>query len=171
MAVAIYPGTFDPITRGHEDIVVRAVALFDTVVLAVARSRSKSTLFDLEERMQIAREVFSGEARVRVIAFSGLLVDAMREQGATVAIRGVRSLSDFDYETPMAAMNRRMMPTMETIFLLPSAETAHLSGTLVREIARMGGDYTAFVPAVAAQWLSRKLAKQGEQGEHGAGND
>ena len=167
MAIAIYPGTFDPVTRGHEDIVIRAVGLFEMVLLAVARSRSKSTLFALEERMQIAREVFAGEARVRVISFSGLLVDTMREQGATVAIRGVRSLSDFDYEAPMAAMNRRMMPTMETIFLLPSSETAHLSGTLVREIARMGGDYAAFVPHPAAQWLKRKLEGQLEADGNG----
>jgi len=162
MATAIYPGTFDPLTKGHEDIVLRAVEFFDTVLLAVARSQSKATLFALEERMQIAREVFAGEARVRVIAFSGLLVDTMRERRATVAIRGVRSLSDFDYEAPMAAMNRRMLPAMDTVFLLPSSETAHLSGTLVREIARMGGDYTPFVPPASAQWLARKLSVQQE---------
>ena len=156
MTIAIYPGTFDTITRGHVDLVRRACSLFDQLILAVAVSRSKSTWFDLEERITIAQAVFDQEPKVRVLPFEGLLVDAMRKEGARVVIRGVRSLTDFDYEVPMAGMNRKMLPGMETIFLLPADEFAHVSGSLVREIAKMGGPFEPFVPQPVVPWVQAK---------------
>jgi pantetheine-phosphate adenylyltransferase len=156
MTIAIYPGTFDPITRGHEDLVRRACLLFDQLILAVAISRSKSTWFDLQERMSIAQAVFQDEPKVRILAFEGLLVDTMRKAQASVVIRGVRSLTDFDYEVPMAGMNRKMLPGMETIFLLPADDLAHVSGSLVREIAKMGGPFEPFVPQAVVPWVKEK---------------
>ena len=156
MTIAIYPGTFDPITRGHEDLVRRACLLFDQLILAVAISRSKSTWFDLQERMSIAQAVFQDEPKVRILAFEGLLVDTMRKAQASVVIRGVRSLTDFDYEVQMAGMNRKMLPGMETIFLLPADDLAHVSGSLVREIAKMGGPFEPFVPQAVVPWVKEK---------------
>ena len=156
MTTAIYPGTFDPITRGHEDMVRRAAVLFEKVIVAVAASRSKSTWFSLQERMAIAQAVFADDARVEVIALEGLLVDVMQEHKAKVAVRGVRSLTDFDYEVPMAGMNRKMLPGMETIFLLPADDLAHVSGSLVREIAKMGGPFEGFVPELVVPWVYQK---------------
>ena len=156
MTTAIYPGTFDPMTRGHEDLVRRACSLFDQLIVAVAISRSKSTWFDLQERMAIAQAVFAGEAKVRIIPFEGLLVDVMRQECAKVVIRGVRSVTDFDYEVPMAGMNRRMLPGMETVFLLPADDLAHVSGSLVREIAKMGGPFEPFVPEEVVPWIKQR---------------
>jgi len=156
MTTAIYPGTFDPITLGHEDMVRRAALLFEHVIVAVAVSRSKSTWFSLEERMAIAQAVFANHRAVRVIALEGLLIDVMQKQQAKVVVRGVRSLTDFDYEVPMAGMNRKMLPGMETVFLLPADDLAHVSGSLVREIAKMGGPFECFVPQSVVPWVYSK---------------
>ena len=151
MTIAIYPGTFDPITNGHTDIVTRATALFQRVVVAVAANPGKSPAFDLERRVELAREVLQGIARVEVMPFSTLLVDFARSLGAGVILRGLRAVSDFDYEFQLAGMNRRLAPEVETLFLTPAEQHAFLSSRLVREIAALGGDISAFVhPSVRA---------------------
>lgn len=151
MTKAIYPGTFDPFTRGHEDLVRRAARMFATVVVAIADSRGKGPALSQEERVQLARAELADCANVQVIAFSGLLVDLARAHQANIVVRGVRAVSDFDYEFQMAGMNRQLMPELETVFMTPSDRYQFVSGTLVREIARMGGDVERFLsPAVAA---------------------
>ncbi|NCV70174.1 MAG: pantetheine-phosphate adenylyltransferase, partial [Betaproteobacteria bacterium] len=141
---------------GHEDIVRRSALLFDEIIVAVAVSRSKSTWFDLQERLAIAKAVFADQNKIRIAAFEGLLVDFMRQEAASVVIRGLRSVSDFDYEVPMAGMNRYMLPGMETVFLLPADDLAHVSGSLVREIAKLGGPFEAFVPQAVVDWVNNK---------------
>lgn len=158
MTVAVYPGTFDPLTLGHADLVRRAAALFDHVVLGVADSRSKAPLFSQAERIEIAAQALAGFGNVRVTGFSGLLRDFVREQGALVVVRGVRSVADFEYEFQMAGMNRYLMDDVETVFLPARHEHLFVSGTLVREIARMGGELAEFVPAVVEARLRDKLA-------------
>jgi pantetheine-phosphate adenylyltransferase len=156
MAIAIYPGTFDPMTRGHEDIVRRAAGIFARVVVGVSDSRAK-TLFSLDERIEIMREVLSAYPNVEVAGFSGLLRDFVLGLGARVVVRGVRAVSDFDYESQLAGMNRHLMPEVETIFMTPADQYQFVSGTLVREIATYGGDVGKFVsPSVQAR-LERKL--------------
>ncbi|MCA3177447.1 MAG: pantetheine-phosphate adenylyltransferase [Burkholderiaceae bacterium] len=156
MAIAIYPGTFDPMTRGHEDIVRRAAGIFGRVVVGVSDSRAK-TLFTLEERIEIMREVLARYDNVEVAGFSGLLRDFVIGRGARVVVRGVRAVSDFDYEAQLAGMNRHLMPEVETIFMTPADQFQFVSGTLVREIATYGGDVGKFVsPSVQAR-LERKL--------------
>lgn len=145
MIRAVYPGTFDPITRGHEDVLARAARLFDTVILAVAASRKKAPLFDLEQRLSLARSVTGHLDNVQVLAFDGLLCDFVREHQATVIVRGVRAMSDFDYEFQMAGMNRSLMPEAETVFLTPDVRWQFVSASFVREIALLGGDISAFV--------------------------
>ena len=153
----IYPGTFDPLTRGHEDVVRRAAGLFDEVVVAVAESRS-ATLFTIEERVGMAREIFAGFANVRVEGFSGLLMDYVRAQKARVVLRGLRAVSDFEYEFQMAGMNRSLHPDVETMFLTPAEQYTFISASMVREIARFGGDVSKFVsPLVAAKLIEKKL--------------
>ena len=150
MKKAIYPGTFDPITRGHEDLVRRAACLFDQVVLAVADSRAKRPFFDTEERVEMASIVLADCPNVEVTSFSGLLMDFLQEQDARIILRGLRAVSDFEYEFQMAGMNRRLWPQIETLFLTPSEQYMFVSATIVREIARFGGDVGDFVhPAVA----------------------
>ena len=153
----IYPGTFDPLTRGHEDVVRRAAGLFDEVVVAVAESRS-ATLFTIEERVGMAREIFADFANVRVEGFSGLLMDYVRAQKARVVLRGLRAVSDFEYEFQMAGMNRSLHPDVETMFLTPAEQYTFISASMVREIARFGGDVSKFVsPLVAAKLIEKKL--------------
>ncbi|HVV68110.1 MAG TPA: pantetheine-phosphate adenylyltransferase [Gammaproteobacteria bacterium] len=142
----IYPGTFDPLTYGHVQLVERALRLFDTVVIAIAASAAKTPLLSLPERQSIAETVFAEYAGVQVVTFSGLIVDFMREQNIRVIVRGIRTVGDMEYEFRLATMNQCMYPEMETIFLKPEAGFAHISSTVIREIARMGGDLSAFVP-------------------------
>jgi pantetheine-phosphate adenylyltransferase len=164
MTRAIYPGTFDPLTGGHEDLIRRASRLFDSVVVTVADSRTKQPIFSRDERITIAREVLADCTNVEVTGFSGLLVDVVREHRADVVIRGLRSVTDFDYEYQMAGMNRQLLPGLETVFMTPCEEYQFVSGTLVREIARMGGDVGRFVSPPVLAWLRRKLASSGERG-------
>jgi pantetheine-phosphate adenylyltransferase len=153
---AIYPGTFDPLTRGHEDLVRRAATLFDTVVLAIADSKAKRPFFTLDERLTMAREVLAGIKNVQVVDFSGLLTDFVRKQGARVVLRGLRAVSDFEYEFQLAGMNRNLYPEMETVFLTPSEQHMFISATLVREIATLGGDVSEFVHPTVAKRLKEK---------------
>lgn len=148
--LALYPGTFDPITNGHEDLVRRAVGLFDEVVVAVAADTTKEPLFDLETRVALARAVFDDEPGVEVAGFTGLTIGYARERNAGAIVRGLRAVSDFEFEFQLAIMNRRLEPTIETIFLTPGENSTFISSTLVREIARLGGRVDEFVhPAVA----------------------
>ncbi len=148
--IALYPGTFDPLTNGHEDLVRRAVGLFDRVIVAVAADTTKKPLFDLARRVELARTVFADEPRAEVVGFSGLTVRYAGERGAGVILRGLRAVSDFEFEFQLAIMNRRLDPRVETVFLTPGENTTFISSTLVREIARLGGDVEGFVhPAVA----------------------
>jgi pantetheine-phosphate adenylyltransferase len=157
MIKAVYPGTFDPLTRGHEDLVRRASRLFDHLVVGVADSRAKRTYFSLDERVAMAREVLAPDQRVEVVGFDGLLIDFVRRQGARVVLRGLRAVSDFEYEFQLAGMNRSLHPDLETIFLTPSEQHMFISATLVREIAQLGGDVSKFVdPRVAAR-LAKKV--------------
>jgi pantetheine-phosphate adenylyltransferase len=159
---AAYPGTFDPLTRGHEDLVRRASGLFDRVVVGVADSRGKHPFFALAERVDIAREVLAPFVNVEVHGFSGLLRNFVREHEARIILRGLRAMSDFDYEFQLAGMNRTLIPEAETVFLTPGEQFMFISGTIVREIASLGGDVGRFVhPAVQARMRSR-LAETGE---------
>ena len=152
MKKAVYPGTFDPITRGHEDLVRRAARLFDHMIVAVADSKSKKPFFSLEDRIEMAREVLTGVPNIEVVGFSGLLMDFMREHQAKVIIHGLRAVSDFEYEFQMAGMNRNLYPDVETVFLTPGEQYMFISATMVREIATLGGDVSHFVnPLVAAR--------------------
>ena len=155
MIKVVYPGTFDPITRGHEDVVRRAAGLFGEVVVAVAESRTR-TLFTLEERVDMAREVFADFANVRVEGFNGLLMSFVQAQGARVVLRGLRAVSDFEYEFQLAGMNRNLYPEMETLFLTPAEQYTFISATMVREVARFGGDVGKFVSPLVAERLQQK---------------
>ena len=158
MIKVIYPGTFDPFTRGHEDVVRRAAGLFGEVVIAIAASRS-ATLFTLEERVSMAREIFADQPNVRVEGFDCLLMDYVQEQHARVVLRGLRAVSDFEYEFQMAGMNRSLHPDVETLFLTPAEQYTFISASMVREIARFGGDVSKFVsPSVAKKLIAKKLA-------------
>jgi len=149
--IAVYPGTFDPITLGHEDIVRRAANLFDEVIVAVAGSSNKKTLFSLHERVALAEAIFQHSANVKVVGFSGLLMQFVQDQGAQMVIRGLRATSDFEYEFQLAGMNRKLFPQFETLFLTPSEQFMFISSSLVREVATLNGDIHAFVsPAVEA---------------------
>lgn len=154
---AVYPGTFDPITNGHVDMVARASLLFDEVVLAVAQSPNKQPVFDLAQRVQLAEEVLKHLPNVRVLGFSGLLADFVHAANAGVVLRGLRAVSDFEYEFQLASMNRHLIPDVETVFLTPSEQFSFISSSLVREVARLGGNVSEFVPAnvqsaLAAKW-------------------
>jgi pantetheine-phosphate adenylyltransferase len=163
MARAVYPGTFDPLTSGHEDLVRRAARLFDTVVVGVAASRGKNPLFSVEERLAIAREALAPIGNVEVVPFSGLMVDFAALHRADVVIRGIRAVSDFDYEFQLAGMNRRLRAGFETVFMTPSDEYQFVSATLVREIALLGGEVAPFVPASVKLWIDRKLVELGRK--------
>ena len=157
MIKGVYPGTFDPLTRGHEEIVRRASQLFDSLILGVAASDAKKTYFTLDERIEIAREVLGDVRNVQVVGFSGLLIDFVRKQGARVVLRGLRAVSDFEYEFQLAGMNRSLYPDLETLFMTPSEQHMFISATLVREIATLGGDISKFVhPRVAARFKAKR---------------
>ena len=159
MIKAVYPGTFDPLTRGHEDLVRRASRLFDTLVLGIADSRAKRTFFTLEERIGMAREVLADVKNVSVVGFAGLLTEFVRAQNARVVMRGLRAVSDFEYEFQLAGMNRALNPDFETVFLTPGEQHMFISATLVREIATLGGDVSKFVhPAVSAKLAAKVKA-------------
>ncbi len=157
MMVAVYPGTFDPLTRGHEDLVRRASKLCERLVVGVADSRNKRPFFTLQERVDIAREVLSHYPNVTVAGFSGLLKHFVEEHEATVVIRGLRAVSDFEFEFQMAGMNRYQMPSVETVFLTPSDQYMFISGTIVREIALLGGDVSKFTFPSVEKWLKEKV--------------
>ena len=157
--VAIYAGTFDPMTRGHEDLVRRAVNLFDHVIVAIAASHAKRPLFTLEERVEMAREVLVAYPNAEVCSFNGLLMDFLHERGAKVILRGLRAASDFEYEFQMAGMNRNLYPEVETLFLTPSEQYMFISATMVREIAVLGGDVGKFVQPSVRERLIRKVAE------------
>jgi pantetheine-phosphate adenylyltransferase len=155
--LAVYPGTFDPLTRGHEDLLRRSARLFDRIILGVAESRGKKPLFSLAERVEMAREVLSDLPNLQVVGFSGLLIEFVRDQGASVIVRGLRAVSDFEYEFQMAGMNRRLHPDVETMFLTPGEENMFLSATMVREIGLLGGDVSTFVHPAVARRIRQKL--------------
>ncbi|SDV48220.1 pantetheine-phosphate adenylyltransferase [Chitinasiproducens palmae] len=158
MVIAVYPGTFDPFTRGHEDLVRRASSMFDRLVVGVAASRNKGPFFSLEERLEIARDVLAHYPNVQVEGFSGLLKEFVREHGARIIVRGLRAVSDFEYEFQLAGMNRYLLPDVETMFMTPSDQYQFISGQMVREIAQLHGDVSKFVfPSVEAR-LKAKVA-------------
>ena len=155
---AIYPGTFDPITNGHIDIVTRATQMFDHVILAIAASPSKKPMFTLEERVELAQQATAHLGNVEVVGFSDLMANFARNQHATVLIRGLRAVADFEYEMQLAHMNRHLMPELESVFLMPSKEWSFISSSLVKEVARHQGDVTHFLPENVHQALMAKLA-------------
>ena len=159
-SVAIYPGSFDPITKGHEDIVRRTLVFCDRVIVAVGHraTQAKQGLFTIEERVEMMRGVFEDEDRVEVAAFTGLLVDFARERDVSLIVRGLRAVSDFEYEFQMALMNRDLHPGIETLFLAPDARYSYLSASLVREITSLGGDMSHFVSPLVQRMLLKKLA-------------
>jgi pantetheine-phosphate adenylyltransferase len=156
MIKTVYPGTFDPLTRGHEDLVRRASLLFDAVIVGVADSRANK-FFTLSERVEIARQVLADVKNVTIVGFSGLLIDFIREHDARVIMRGLRAVSDFEYEFQLAGMNRSLYPDVETVFMTPSEQHMFISATLVREIATLGGDVRKFVHPLVAAKLAEKV--------------
>ena len=158
---AVYPGTFDPLTRGHEDLVRRAAALFGNLVVGIADSRLKRPFFTADERVQMAREVLSAYPGVTVLSFSGLLRDFVLSQKARVIVRGLRAVSDFEYEFQMAGMNRSLIPDVETVFLTPDENYQFISATIVREIAMLGGDASKFVHPIVNERLRAKVTQLG----------
>jgi pantetheine-phosphate adenylyltransferase len=159
MRRAIYPGSFDPVTNGHLDVIERARKLFDEVIVAVAHNDEKQPLFSLEERLNLLRETAGRIVNVRIAEFQGLLVEFAKAQDAGAVIRGLRAVSDFEFEFQMALMNRKLDAAVETIFLMPKEEYTYLSSRIVKEIARLGGDISSFVPACVAKALSRQFAQ------------
>ena len=158
MIKAVYPGTFDPLTRGHEDLVRRAGTLFGSLILGIADSKAKRTFFTLQERVDMAREVLGDVKNLQIVGFTGLLIDFVRKHDAHVVLRGLRAVSDFEYEFQLAGMNRNLYPEMETIFLTPSEQHMFISATLVREIAVLGGDVSKFVHPLVQQRLKEKVS-------------
>ena len=159
MQRAIYPGSFDPFTNGHLDVLHRAARIFDEVIIAVALNSQKQGLFSPEERVSLIQEVIQGEKNVRVAHFDGLLVEFARKENAVAVIRGLRAVSDFEFEFQMALMNRKLEPSIETIFLMPREEYTYLSSRIVKEIAGLGGNIEAFVPPLVARQLLQKLSR------------
>ncbi|ONG41492.1 pantetheine-phosphate adenylyltransferase [Alkanindiges hydrocarboniclasticus] len=157
----LYPGTFDPITNGHVDLVVRASKMFDEVVVAIAAGHHKNPVFSLEQRVALAEQSLSDLKNIKVIGFSGLLVNLFQEQQATAVLRGLRAVSDFEYEFQLANMNRQLDSQFESVFLTPSEHLSFVSSTLVREIARLKGDVTKFVPKVVSEAFAQKHAQGG----------
>ena len=159
MAKALYPGTFDPITLGHIDIIDRALHLFDEVTVAIATSAAKKPIFTLEERIEHIDKIFEGNKKVKAIGFTGLVVDLAKEQESNILIRGLRAVSDFEYEFQLSNMNRAMSPDLESVFLTPKSKFSFLSSTLVREIASMGGKIESFVDPIVMNALQEKFKK------------
>ncbi|AIY64839.1 pantetheine-phosphate adenylyltransferase [Pseudoalteromonas piratica] len=156
---AIYPGTFDPITNGHTDLVKRAAKLFDEVILAIAYNPNKKPFFELEQRVEIAKSVLAEHKNVTVLGFSGLLADLAKEHNAQVLVRGVRAVSDFEFEFQLASMNRRLNKDLETVFLTPAENNSFISSSLVKDVAIHGGDVSEFVDPIVVTALKEKLAK------------
>ena len=156
---ALYPGSFDPVTNGHEDLIRRSLALADRLIVAVAVNAAKTPLFSVEERMTLLQEVLSGVSRVEIRSFDGLLADFAREVGATMVVRGLRAVSDFEYEFQMALMNRKLNQELETMFLVPDLNLTFLSSSLVREVARFGGEVSPFVHPVVAKALHQRFGR------------
>jgi pantetheine-phosphate adenylyltransferase len=153
--VAIYPGSFDPITNGHVDIIMRGAKIFDRIIVAILRNQEKQPLFSVEERMQMGREVFADEKTVEVKSFGGLLVDFARQERAQVIVRGLRAISDFEYEFQMALMNRRLAPEIETVFMMPAESYTYISSRLIREVFALGGPIAGLVPEVVEARMRR----------------
>jgi len=158
--LAIYAGTFDPLTLGHLDLIERSAEIFENVILAVAASTPKSPLFSVEERVAMVREVAKGIPNVKVEAFEGLLIDYARRRDSRVVIRGLRAYSDFEYEFQMALTNRKMAPELETLFMMPKETHSYVSSSTVKKIAQLGGDTSEFVPAPVLRALERKFSRQ-----------
>lgn len=159
MRIAIYAGSFDPITRGHEDLMRRSLGFADRLIVAVAKNASKTPVFTMDERVALIRAAMADEPRIEVKSFDGLLVDFARSVNARVFIRGLRAVSDFEYEYQMALMNRHLAPSLETIFMVPSLETTYISASLVREVARFSGDVSGLVHPEVARALQAKFSK------------
>ncbi len=155
---AIYPGTFDPMTNGHLDLVVRASQIFDEVIIGVSENPNKKKLFNIEERQEIARTITADIPNVKVVGFSGLLIDFLDEQGVRIVLRGLRALSDFEFEFHLASANKRLNPNIETIFMTPDEENHFISSSLVKEISKYGGDISSFVPSYVRQRLTEKYS-------------
>jgi pantetheine-phosphate adenylyltransferase len=154
---AIYPGSFDPVTNGHLDVIQRAGRLFDEVIVAVALNEQKNTIFSADERVELIRHAAEGMAHIRIVRFDGLLMDFAREMGASAVVRGLRAVSDFEFEFQMALMNRKLEPNVETIFLMPAEKYTYISSRIVKEIARLGGNVDAFVPVSVVSALRAKF--------------
>ena len=157
--VALYPGSFDPPTKGHEDLVRRSLALADRVIVAIARNAAKQPLFSVEERLGLLREAVGGDPRVSIQSFDGLLAEFAKAVGASVIVRGLRAVSDFEYEFQMALMNRQLHPSLETVFLVPAVDLTYLSSSLVREVARYGGEVGGLVHPAVADALAGKFRR------------
>lgn len=153
----LYPGTFDPITNGHSDLVRRAVRIFDHIVVAIAANPTKTPMFTIEERVALASKVFSGNDKIKVIGFDNLLVDCVQQHHAQVILRGLRAVSDFEYEFQMAGMNRKLAPDIEMLFMTPSEQSTYISASLVKEIAMLGGNVTEFVDKTVEAALRGKM--------------
>jgi len=156
MSTAIYPGTFDPITNGHLDIIKRASRLFDKIIVVISNNPHKNPLFSLEERSKLVQETVVSLITVDVDVFDGLIVHYAKKKGASALIRGLRAVSDFDYEFQMALMNRKQMPELETVYLMPSEEYTYINSSIVKEVARLGGNIDCFLPSVVAEFLKKK---------------
>jgi len=159
--LAIYPGSFDPPTRGHEDLARRSLALCDRLIVAIATNSQKQPLFSVDERLDLLRAAVGSDARVTFECFDGLLADFARKTGARLVVRGLRAVSDFEYEFQMALMNRQLFPELETVFLVPSVDITYLSSSLVREVARHGGDVSGLVHPAVGEALRRRFARSG----------
>ncbi len=159
--IAVYPGSFDPVTNGHIDLVERGLRIFDRIIVAVAPSVKKSPLFTLEERIELLGEVLGGNARVEINVMDGLLVDFVQRRKAAAVIRGLRAVSDFEYEFQMSLMNRKMDPAFEAVFLMPSARYTYLSSSIIKEVARFGGSLKDMVPEVVRRRLKEKTNRKG----------
>ena len=157
--IGVYPGSFDPITNGHVDLMERCLRIFDRIIIAVAPSLDKSPVFTLEERMDLIREVLGDKPDIEVDVIEGLLVDYVKEKGATAVIRGLRAISDFEYEFQLALMNRKMDPNFETVFLMPSIRYTYLSSSIIKEVARFGGCLKDMVPETVEKRLKEKVKK------------
>jgi len=165
MRLAIYPGSFDPITNGHVDVIARAAMLFDKIIVAVASNEAKQALFSMEERIEMLKEVTGQFENVQVTGFEGLLMEFARRNGAAAVVRGLRAISDFEFEFQMALMNRKLEPSIETVFLTPREEYTYLSSRIVKEIARLGGPVDAFVPKPVVEALLKKMRIAGRRAE------
>lgn len=156
MRHALYPGSFDPFTNGHLDIVERGLNVFDKITIAILKNSSKKGLFTPDERVELTREVFGNDDRIEVESFEGLLVDFCRDRNISIILRGLRAVSDFDYEHAMSLMNRQLLDNLETVFLMSSSENSFISSTMVKEVASLGGDVREQVPPVVYRWLSKR---------------